>query len=159
MKHLILVCGCILLSASAGCSGSSEAVDVRPDRHPVKGTLTYNSKPAKGASVILWKLPLDLKSKDAWRQVRPAATVEADGSFVPNSYDLKDGAMAGDYAVTAIWTGENAEPGPDLFKGRFSNPEQPVLKVTIKQGDNVLPAMNLTGPAIDPRKAAVPGDL
>jgi hypothetical protein len=155
---LLLISACLVIQF-IGCSSSNESVDVRPERFPTRGKLTYNGKPAKGAAVTFWKLPLNLKSVDSWRQIRPAATVEADGSFVPSSYDLQDGAMAGTYAVTAIWTGENSEPGPDRFNGRFSNPEQPAMKVTIKKGENVLPPIDLNGPPIHPAASTKAGGL
>jgi hypothetical protein len=84
-----------------------------------------------------------------WRTVKPQASVEADGSFQPNSYNLKDGAVVGEYALTVIWMGPPNVNGPDLFKGRFGDPAQPVLKVTIKDGDNELPPIHLTGPSVN----------
>lgn len=133
----------LLVALLAGCG---QPPDTRPTRHPTKGTLTYNGKPLKGAVVTFWPLPLD---KNDWKTVKPQAMVEADGSYQPNSYDLKDGAMAGEYVVTVLWTGESGGPGPDLLKGKYSDPKKPVLKVAIKEGENAIPPIELKGPAIN----------
>lgn len=151
MKNQLLLrmaCSALVIAGTLGCSSSNSAVEAHPDRFPTKGTLTFNGKPAKGATVTFWKTPLDLKSKDAWRQIRPMATVEADGSYVPNTFESKDGALPGDYVLTVTWTGESTPPGPDRFAGRFSNPENPVAKVTIKRGDNTIPSIDLKGDGV-----------
>lgn len=132
-----------LVTMTVGCEKQKPS---GPPRQPTRGTLTYNGKPVKGAVVTFWRTPLE--SLD-WKVPKPQAEVEADGSFQPNSYGLKDGAVTGDYALTVLWTGESGLPGPDLFKGRYSDPKNPVLKVTIKEGNNELPTIALSGPPVD----------
>lgn len=122
----------------------------RHEVFPTKGTLTYNGQPLKGATVTFWPL---FGEGEMWRRLKPQAVVEADGSFAPNSYDIKDGAPAGEYAVTVMWTGERNGPGPDLLGGRFNNSQYPVMKVTITKGENLLPPITLRGPAIHPAAA------
>lgn len=124
-------------------SGGSQPPRQLPTRHKTKGTLTYNGQPAVGASVTFWPLPL--KPND-WQAIKPKAIVAADGTFEPNSYDINDGAVQGEYAVTARWTGEEGGQGPDLFKGKYSDPNTPLAKVTITEGENTLPPIALTGP-------------
>lgn len=133
--------------------GGGKPKDNHPPCYPTKGTLTYNGKPAKGAVVTFWPLPLE---KNDWKTVKPQAIVEADGSYQPNSYDLKDGAMPGEYAVTVLWTGETDDPrNPDLLAGRCADPSRPVLKVSIKEQANEIPPIRLTGPAINPKARGV----
>ncbi|MBX9626069.1 MAG: hypothetical protein K2X82_19890 [Gemmataceae bacterium] len=131
--------------AACGCGGTP---DDKPARFPTRGTLTYNGRPLPGAVVTFHPLPLD---KNDWRTVKPGARVEADGSFRANSYDLRDGAMAGEYAVTVLYTGEAGGPGPDLLQGRHRDPKRPVAKVTIAAGENVVPPIALSGPPLNPK--------
>jgi hypothetical protein len=117
--------------------------------------VSYNGQPVKGAIVTFHPLPLD---RNDWRTVRPQCVTAADGSFQPSSLGQQDGAMAGEYAVTVMWTGENAGDSPDRFQGRHADPKKPVLKVTVTAGENVLPPIELKGPPINP-KAGGKGDL
>ena len=77
----------------------------------------------------------------------PRAVVDDDGTYHLNTYDAKDGAVLGEYAVTVIW--EEHRPGPDALGGRFSDPKRPVLKVKITEGMNAIPPLKLTGPPIN----------
>ena len=128
--------------------GCGEAKPDRPPRQPTRGTLLYNGKPPNGAVIQFWPMPV---AKVDWRTVKPSARVEADGSFEINTYELGDGAIVGEYAVTILWTGENPDvPRPDLFQGRYSNPQRPVTVVKIQEGENTLPPIQLKGPAVNP---------
>lgn len=134
----------LCLSFMGGCGGKAE-VDARPERFPTKGSVTYNGKPAPGAKITFWQLPLSLEDKTAWQILRPRATAASDGSFQPSCYEPNDGAMKGEYAVTVTWTGGEGPPGPDLLQGRFADPKNPPLKVTIAAGQNTLPPLDLKG--------------
>jgi hypothetical protein len=125
---------CLLLAVAA-CSAKPPD---RPPVYPVRGELLVGGKPAVGAVVSFH--PVGNPAPDA---VKPQATVEADGTFRPNSFDLNDGVPAGDYALTVYWPGGKGPIGPDRLKGRYSNPARPVLKVTVKAGDNVLEPIRL----------------
>jgi hypothetical protein len=138
---------CVLVVAS--CSRSSQQYAVKPARFPTKGSLTYNGQPAKGALVTFWPQSYKPDAKDAWRTVKPAATVTADGSFEVSSYDMKDGAMAGDYALTVVWNDEGASASEDYLRGRFADPKRPVATISIAKGENRVPPIKLTGPPID----------
>jgi hypothetical protein len=55
----------------------------------------------------------------------------------------------GEYVVTAFWprvtTVENEEiEGEDRLRGRYRNRAHPASKLTIRDGENELPAINLT---------------
>jgi hypothetical protein len=74
---------------------------------------------------------------------RPFATLEKDGSFELSTYDTRDGAPVGDYAVTLTWElpakGGDDDSGPDLLRNTvYSNPARTPLKATIKPGRNEL---------------------
>lgn len=137
---------CVTLSAGLLALGAcSSTADTRPARQPTHGKVTYNGQPAGGALVMLWPVPV---KKDDYKQVKPQGIAAADGTFKLISYDPDDGAPAGEYAVTVRWSGPGAPPGPDLLKDRYSDPNKPVTKVTIKDGQNEIPPIQLTGPAV-----------
>jgi hypothetical protein len=104
---------------------------------PIKGKLTINGKPAKGVYLQFHRLGISPGSAPP-----DGAKTDADGSFIVPAHD------PGDYAVTAFWPevtlveGEELE-GADRFNGSFTNVDQPVKKVTIKAGENVLETINL----------------
>lgn len=66
----------------------------------------------------------------------------ADGSFKVPVHG------PGEFAITVFWPsvttvdGELTE-GKDQFEGRHHNPKQPVRKVTIQEGVNIIPTINL----------------
>lgn len=124
-----------------------------PGPQPTRGTLFIDGKPAKGAVVTFWPVPLETVT---WRTVKPQAMVEADGSYRPNSYDLHDGAKPGEYLVTVLWTGPDGGPGPDLLKGKYADPKRPVLRVTIGLGDNVVEPLRLDGVTDEPKPEVPP---
>lgn len=126
---------------ACGCSKPRE------DQLPVfsvSGTVTYNGQPMKGASIVL--VP---SQHDRRLRMPPFGVVGDDGSFVITSYGKGDGAPAGEYKVTFTWPDGTEEPA-DLLKGRLSDPRRPSGVVTIAEGDNVLPPIELKGPAITP---------
>ena len=122
--------GFLFLGLLLGC-GKSEAL---PDVHPVEGRVLVQNKPVKLASVFFY--PADEQKI----KIRPRARTDADGRFKLNSYGSEDGAPAGDYTVTVVWTGadddENRDNLPDRLQGRYSDPKTSPLKVTIKPGKN-----------------------
>ncbi len=111
-----------------------------PARHAVSGKVLVNDQPAARAKVFL--VPLDGSPQ------RPSAEVKPDGAFELSG---KDGAAAGEYAVTIVWPtyetngGEEIQTG-DRLEGRYAESQQPVAKVTIRAGKNELPTFVLTLP-------------
>ena len=129
-----LLAPCLLL-AIAACPADPPA---RPPVYPVRGELLVNGQPAAGAVVTFH--PVGGSTPDG---VKPQATVGADGTFRPNSFDLQDGAPVGEYALTVFWPGGRGHIGPDRLKGRYGDPARPVLKVTVRPGDNVIEPIRL----------------
>lgn len=123
----------------AGCSGG----EPRSEVHRTRGSLMVNGKPAEGA--ILSFHPADGKNFDQ-RGSRPRAVVEADGSFAVSTYGDRDGAPAGDYAVSVVWleNADSADPA-DKLGGRFATPQQSRWRVQIQPGDNQLEPYEITG--------------
>jgi hypothetical protein len=133
---LVLVAGLVL--SLAGCTKSD-----RPSVYPVNGKVFYKGKPAEGAYLTL--VPLD---ENAAGRPRPGALVKKDGSFRLSTYTSHDGAPAGRYAATIIYRSpekkiDDENAGPDLLRGRYSDPKTSLLHVEIKEGTNELEPFNL----------------
>jgi hypothetical protein len=84
--------------------------------------------------------------------VRPTGIVQEDGSFELSTYGVKDGAPAGRYRVTLVWTRKKKGGGDKdeemLLPARYMDPSQtglPVVEVKeLAKGEaNVLPPFKL----------------
>ncbi len=136
-RYPLLVLGSLLLAGAFGCGSSGPS---RVPVAPAKGQISYAGKPIPNALVIFHPVKGD---KDA---PKPRAKVEADGSFVVETYDSKDGAPVGDYAVTVEWwltSGKGDEPPTNRLPGRYAKAESSGVTVTIRDGENEIPAILL----------------
>jgi len=120
-----------MLLLAGGCS------EHQPPPCRVSGQLLVRGKPAAGACIRFHR------TTDSQAMLLPDAThCEPDGT-----YRLSVRA-AGEYAVTVLWPtitidqGEEIE-GEDRLGGRFKNPHVPVQIVTLVEGENQLPAIDL----------------
>lgn len=80
----------------------------------------------------------------------PAAVTDADGRFHIASYQADDGAPVGDYAVTFTWPerlntleDDSGVPEVDRLHGRYADPRKSQFRVTVREGENELPAFAL----------------
>jgi hypothetical protein len=126
-----------------GCGSDDKRLPV----HPARGQILYAGKSIPHAQITFH--PLDTSKKDA---PRPHATVAKDGTFALTTYNGDDGAPAGEYAVTVEWwltdakrgtqEGDSAPPTNRLPK-RYASVSTSKLHVTIQEGDNELPIIQL----------------
>lgn len=129
----------IALAVLGGCGEGDEG----PVVHPVSGKVLVNGKPAAKAQVSF-----HARGGPAGGAPPPMAITEEDGTFRPSTRYAHDGAPVGDYALTVIWPkmrvdhGEEVA-GPDQLRGKYSDPGRSGLKVTIKEGENTLPPLEL----------------
>lgn len=116
----------------------------RPDTpavFPVHGEVFFKDQPAAGAAVHLHPVGDDERA--------PAfAIVKEDGSFEMSTFGTNDGAEPGEYAVTINWrTEERVDDeivvSPDRLGERYSKPATSGLKVTVAEGENVIPRYDL----------------
>jgi hypothetical protein len=125
-----------LLLTSIGCGRSSQ----RP-LFPVRGQVMVNGHPAEEALVVL--VPL-VEDND---QPRSHGFCLADGSFELSTYKPGDGAPAGRYTVSIVWSktnpNDNRSRGPDLLRGRYAQAEKSGLQVEVKEGKNQLSPFEL----------------
>jgi hypothetical protein len=130
----LVVVGVVL--ACAACGGP-----VRKPTYRVTGKVLFEGRPAVNATVILH--PED-KSKEV-----PRGVVGADGSFQLTTYKYLDGAPAGRYGVTIIWTektggGDDADV-KDLLPARYGDPTTSGYTVEVRQEATNFPTFELTG--------------
>jgi hypothetical protein len=116
----------------------------RPPCFPVTGKVTFQKKtPAAGALVVFH--PTDPAVEKQFGG-KPFAKVNEDGTFTLTTYSEQDGAPEGEYGVTIDWRGkakdgkpsfslgEGGAVGQPLLNPKYSNPQQPAFKVTVKKG-------------------------
>ncbi|GEM_PF-758778 len=127
----------LIVSAILVCQGcGGEAWQAAT--HPSSGSLTVNDQPAVGAVVELHSVG---KQPDT-RNSRPWAIVQADGSYTLSTYQSGDGAPLGDYAITIRWPPDVTQPSmEDQLGGAYATAQKTKWKVTINDGENVLPAI------------------
>jgi hypothetical protein len=127
----------------AGC-GKTESVRVAV--HPVSGRLLVNGKPAERAVVSL--NPSKPFPDPTLGSVLPYGLVQADGTFSIGTYTTDDGAPVGEYTVTVVWPTITIEGGEEIFgqdrlRKAFENPKQPATKFAVKDGENLVPTIDL----------------
>ena len=100
------------------------------------------SVPASGALVVFH--PTD-PSYEKQIGGKPFAKVKEDGTFALTTFAEGDGAPEGEYGVTIDWRppakeakfsiGDGGATGPSKLNPKYGNPQQPVLKATVKKGE------------------------
>lgn len=126
------------LLITASLLALSCARDSRTAVHPVRGTVTFQKKPATKAIVVLRPV-----APGSPNDPLPHGEVGTDGTFRIGTFGAGDGAPAGEYVVTITWPEARTDPSgdevtTDRLKGRFADPARSPWKVTIKEGENEL---------------------
>jgi hypothetical protein len=133
MKRLWVFCICVCLASCSNPYG-----DHPP--YPTTGQILVNGKPAEGARLVFHHLG-DWGNKS----IVPQAMTKEDGRFTLTTYQMGDGAPAGEYRVVVEWPayrrGRNI--GPDRLQGKFANPDSSGLTAHVEKGKNELPALDL----------------
>ncbi len=115
----------------------------RANVYPVHGKLLINGKAAARAAVYFHpQFPI------AGGNSIPFGIVAPDGTYRPSTYETNDGLPAGEYAVTVVWPQmidfDGLEtPGEDRLRGRYADPKQTLLTVTIDSSSSQLPLIEL----------------
>lgn len=115
----------------------------KPAAVPAGGKVMFKkTTPAAGALVVFH--PTD-PAVEKTIGGKPFATVKEDGTFTLTSYAEGDGAPEGEYGVTVDWRvkgketgfsiGDSGSAGTPKLKPKYSNPQQPFTKVTVKKGE------------------------
>lgn len=131
------------------CLGCGE--NWQAETHPTHGRITINGEAPNGAVVELYATG---EAVDV-RNSRPWAIVQEDGTYSLSTYERGDGAPAGQYAVTVRWPPDVSQPSlADRLGGAFVRPERSRWSVTVGEGENELPPIEITGAKISSREQA-----
>jgi hypothetical protein len=114
--------------------------------YPVRGKVLFKGEPAVGATVTFVRKG----TIDRLKEQVPQGVVAEDGTFRLKC-SAGDGACPGDYAVLVEWKegagkGRGRAPGlnaPDRLRGRYLNPDKPLLQAAVKPTGNDLPPFEL----------------
>jgi hypothetical protein len=110
--------------------------------YPVRGQVFFEGKPAAGASIAFHATEVE---EHPW--TKPAAQVDEQGNFVVSTYRSDDGMPKGKYDVTIIWL-PKGYVGPaekaNKLPTRYADKATSGISIEVKEGDNVLPRIDLT---------------
>lgn len=133
MRSLLL----FVLVALAGCGRPTAPAIVM---YPVEGRLIVSGIPAVNAQVALHPIGEPTSS------YHPVGTTGADGRFRLTTHTTGDGAPAGEYVVTVIWTNHElfggdcpcgADPTQhDRLCGAYADPATSRLRATVRAQHN-----------------------
>ena len=106
--------------------------------HQLKGTVTFEGKPATGATVRFYRT--DPANPTRPQYVADGLTDE-DGTFVVSTHKAFDGIPAGEYRVTVVQTGGYAAgqvKEASKLPAKYADPRTTPLRVEVKAGDNTV---------------------
>jgi hypothetical protein len=132
----------VAIVSSSGCGPDEGRVRV----YPVSGTVLVNDQPAEGARVVFYSTtPADSGQK----LPTPSGMTDSSGEFRLDSYEVEDGAPAGDYQVTVVWP----EPPPpnatgiydqkDRLRGRYADRKTSKITARVESGGGEIPPFDL----------------
>jgi hypothetical protein len=147
LSRTLLAGGAALMAIVCTSCGS-------PAVYPVSGKILYKGSPAAGAAVVFRRAgtsPANAATEPIIRGI-----VQADGSFELTCGSLGQGAPAGEYDVLVEWRRPiprkqgagcccgRPQHGPDVFRGRYADPEHPLLRAKVDEQATQLPSFDLT---------------
>ena len=133
-----------------GCGGE----DWQAETYPAHGRITINGKPPEGAVVELHSRG---EEQPDVRNSRPWAVVQSDGTYSLSTYETNDGAPPGQYAVIIRWPPDVSQPSfADRLGGAYSTTQKSKWTVTVAEGENELPPIEITGARVQSKEHARP---
>ncbi|MBI5761705.1 MAG: hypothetical protein HZA46_24610 [Planctomycetales bacterium] len=158
----------VVCCAGIGCQRTKPVE--RVPTFPVKGQVLVGGQPADKARVILSPVnPGD--DQRQWPVGYPRGIVKSDGMFLIGTYELSDGAPAGDYVALIEWPVDPPQPatattdggqavlvdagqpdvdderqGTDRLRGVYFDKQTSSLKVTVEKRENSLSPFHLQLP-------------
>ena len=128
-------CLCVTL---LGCGASPDG----PQKYPVSGTVLINGQAMERVAVQFHHLDASVTGNLRF----PTAVTDASGRFELSSTGDRDGAVAGDYAVTFAWLSSADIDARDRLQGALSKPEASEYRVSVPVEGNELPPFSLNVP-------------
>jgi hypothetical protein len=137
-----------LVAISTITGVACEKTELRTPVFPVRGKVLFRGQVPANALVIFH--PTVNANPTA---PRPTGRVNANGNFTLTTFAENDGAPAGDYNVTIIWSvqkegNDDYDDGAnmvDLLQGYYSSPKTSGIRRQVKEGENELEPILLDG--------------
>lgn len=120
-----------------------------PKVTPVSGEVFVDGVAAKGATLVFIPMEVPDAGSRSWKLGYPRATVNEEGKFQVSTHTANDGAPTGKYRITVVWWAMDEEsdqaaiPLRDQLGGRYSEPANTPLEVTVQDSPIVLPRFDL----------------
>ena len=131
------------IAVCIACVGCDE--NWQTETQPASGSVTINDAPPTGAIIELHTLGQKVDARGS----RPWGKVGEDGEYSLTTYQRGDGAPVGTYRVTLWWPADPVAPSPeDRLASRYSEPGRSPWEVTISEGMNRLPPIEIQDTAI-----------
>lgn len=129
-----IFCSALLCVQLVGCGKDDRAFQTTAQ---VAVQVFHRGTPVADCQVILHPC---FEPPAGKRRVIPNGRTDARGNALLNSYTINDGAPPGDYVVTLTCEAEFVREsddevlrGPDRFGGRYANPQESPLSVTVSK--------------------------
>ena len=139
VRGLFVAALAVLVVVLAGCGKKGWL-----ETYPVKGTVLVDGKAAKGATV-------SFHPKEAMgdKPYLPTGQTNENGEFTLSTFVTDDGAPAGEYDVTVVWS-VRYNPISTLWEGdklhgQYSNKAKSTLRVTVEKHPQQLSPFELNG--------------
>jgi hypothetical protein len=126
----------LLCLLTTGCfSGPRNPPNEKPVI-PVSGVVLVDGTPVAGIQIRFVAA-----TQDPQNATLTMAKTDAEGRFKAMTYRVDDGVPPGDYTVTfndQSETKPHMRSGPDLFKGRYSDPKTSNFKLTVSADEKTI---------------------
>ena len=145
-RELIFI---LAVASGLACTGCGE--DWQAQTYPAHGRITINGEPPAGAVVEL----RSTGEQPDVRNSRPWGIVQQDGTYTLSTYEQGDGAPAGDYKVVVRWPPDVSQPSlADRLSGAYASSEKSQWSVSITEGENQLPPIEIEGANVRSKELA-----
>jgi len=132
----------LLFTTALCCSSCGKAKSEKPV-FLVHGQLLYEGRPLPRAFIVFHPV-----GEPDPKAIRPTGYAQDDGTFTLTTYAAKDGAPAGEYAITVECRvppiDDNGNPGRNVLPRRYGDPKTSGLHVQLVEGPNELEPLVLT---------------
>lgn len=146
MVNIKLGISIVFVTFLVGCGGRTDITGL--PAFPVSGSVEIDGEPMVDGSIVLHPVA---SSEDEKPLYLPHGVIKKDGTFRLSTYSQFDGAPAGEYKVVFDWVGptegldeDEVDELEQQLPERLTSPNSTELTVTIVEGENQLPAFELS---------------
>jgi hypothetical protein len=138
VRGLFVAAFAALVGVLAGCGKRGWL-----ETYPVKGTVLVDGKAAKGATVSFHP-----REATGDKPYLPTGQTDENGEFSLSTFVTNDGAPAGEYDVTVVWSVRYNPISTlwegDKLNGQYADKSKSTLRVSVEKHPQQLPPFELT---------------